>query len=144
SAWEQSQKIAVNTNFNPTTFSATITNPAPQTNYFFRFYATNASGEAWAPASAQFSTAALNPPDFNFRMKLAFTGYNRSETLFNFPMLVSLSTNLPGFSYAQFASQTASDLRFTDSSGLVLIPHEIDEWNTNGLSSVWVNVPVLS
>jgi hypothetical protein len=144
SAWEQSQRIAVNTNFNPATFTTTITNLAPQTNYFFRFYATNASGEAWAPSSAQFGTAALNPPDFNYRLKVAFTGYNRDETLLNFPMLVNFSTNLPGFSYSQFASRSGGDLRFTDATGLVLIPHEIDEWNTNGASSVWVNLPALS
>src|SRR5205807_1432733 len=55
SAWEQSQTVAVNTNFNPTVFVATLTNLIQQTNYFFRFYATNSSGEVWAPASSQFS-----------------------------------------------------------------------------------------
>ena len=59
-------------------------------------------------------------------------------------MLIDLSTNLPGFSYRQFASQTGADLRFTDSTGLVLVPHEIDEWNTNGVSAVWVSVPRLA
>ncbi|HLX70543.1 MAG TPA: DUF2341 domain-containing protein, partial [Verrucomicrobiae bacterium] len=71
-------------------------------------------------------------------------GYNRGESLINFPMLVNLSSNLPGFSYKQFASPTGGDLRFTDASGLTPIPHEIDEWNTNGTSVVWVNVPIMS
>ncbi|MDE3066326.1 MAG: DUF2341 domain-containing protein [Verrucomicrobiota bacterium] len=143
-AWENSRFIGVNTNFNPTTFVATLTNLVSQTNYFFRFYATNASSSAWAPSSAQFGTQTLNPSDFGSRLKVSFAGYHRAEILTNFPALVILSTNLPGFSYRQFASPSGGDLRFTDGGGWRLIPHEIDEWDTNGTSAVWVNVPLLS
>ena len=122
SAWEKSQRISTNSYFNPATFTAVLTNLAPQTNYFFRFYATNASGEAWAPVSATISTVTLNPPDFGSRLKITFSGYNRGETLLNFPVLVNLSTNLPGFSYRQFASPTGGDLRFTDSNGVAVDP----------------------
>jgi hypothetical protein len=142
--WELSREIAVNTNFNPTTFSAGISNLVTGTNYYFRFYATNASGETWAPASSQFSTQLIAPEDYGSRMKLAFTGYNRSETLVNLPVLVRLGTNLAGFTYSQFASPNGGDLRFTDSGGVSAIPFEIDEWNTNGVSSVWVRVPKLA
>src|SRR5205807_2119763 len=133
-----------NTNFNPSVFSAQLTNLAPQTNYLFRFYATNASAEVWAPVSAQFSTAALDPELFGSRMKITFSGYTRPEALVNFPVLVLLGTNCPGFSYRQCASPRGMDLRFTDATGLHLVCHEIDEWNTNGLSSIWVQVPLLS
>jgi hypothetical protein len=34
-----------------------LTNLAPQNRYFFRFCATNANGETWAPASMQVRTA---------------------------------------------------------------------------------------
>jgi hypothetical protein len=142
--WAQSQVVGVNTSFNPATFSAVLTNLAGNTNYSFRFYATNASGEAWAPASSHFTTVAINPSAFARRLKVSFTGYNRGEVLSNFPVLVNLTTNLPGFCYRQFASPTGGDLRFTDGSGLAAIPHEIDEWNTNGTSSVWVSVPQLA
>ena len=47
-AWDQNQFLAVNTNFNLATFTATLTNLARNTNYFLRFSATNSSGEAWA------------------------------------------------------------------------------------------------
>ncbi len=142
--WENSQLVGVNTNFNPAIFTATLTNLAPQTNYYFRFYATNSGGEAWAPASAQLSTVTLNPPDFGSRMKISFSGYNRGEALANLPVLVNLGTNLPGFTYGSFASSSGGDLRFADASGVRLIPHEIDEWNTGGVSSVWVQVPLLA
>src|SRR4051812_32544282 len=36
------------------------------------------------------------------------------------------------------------DLRFTDATGSHLVGHEIDEWNTNGISSIWVQVPLLA
>jgi hypothetical protein len=143
-AWEQSLTVAININFNPTIFSATLTNLAQGTNYYFRFYATNASGEAWAPASSQFSTATLNPSDFGSRLKISFAGYDRAEALPNFKALVNLGSNIPGFSYRQFASPSGGDLRFTDAGGVMPIPHEIDEWNTNGTSSIWVEVPQLS
>ena len=141
--WQQSVRVAVNTNFNPVTLSTTLTNLAPGANYFYRFYATNASGEAWAPASAAFTTA-LDPQMFGSRMKIVFSGYARGEALSNFPVLVTFSASQTGFSYRQFASPTGGDLRFTDSSGTVPAFHEIDEWNTNGVSSVWVRVPVLA
>ena len=142
-AWEESRWVGLNTNFNPSTFSAMLTNLAPRTNYFYRFYATNANGEAWTPSAATFSTAVLNPQEFGSRLKITFTGYTRGEPLQDFPALVVLNTNLPGFRYGQFASPTGGDLRFTDATGTQLIAHEIDEWNTNGNSLIWVRVPWL-
>ena len=146
--WESSRLVGLNTNFNPATFTTQLTNLSPLTGYFYRFYATNASGEAWAPTSDQFYSGgvigSLDPQSFGSRLKINISGYTRNELLTNFPLLVSLSTNCPGFSYRQFASPTGGDLRFTDSDGVSQIPYEIDEWNTNGLSSVWVQIPVLS
>jgi hypothetical protein len=139
-AWEHSQNLGLNTRFNPATFTALLTNLAPQTNCFFRFYATNASGEAWAPASAQL----LMPSNFSCRMRIAFTGYNRGEPLANFPVLVNLRASLSGFSYRQFASPAGGDLRFADANGLRQLPYEVDQWDTNGTSSLWVQVPQLA
>ena len=143
-SWQQFANLGLNTNFNPTIFAANLTNLAPATNYFYRFYATNSSGAAWAPVTSSFSTAGLNPADYGSRLKITFAGYTNTETLVDFPVLVNLSTNLPGFSYKQFASPAGADLRFTDSGGLSPLPFEIDEWNTNGTSHVWVRVPHLS
>jgi len=144
SAWANSRYVGINTNFNPATFTVTLSGLASQTNYFYRFYSANTSTSAWAKASSGFSTATINPVAYGSKMKIFFSGYNRGETLTNFPALVALGTNLSGFSYHQFASPSGGDLRFADASGLQPIPHEIDEWNTNGTSAVWVNVPTLS
>ena len=144
SAWEQSRALGVNTRFNAAIFSTLVTNLASRTNYYFRFYATNSGGEAWAPASASFSTDVLRASEYGFRMKITFAGYDRVGELLQFPALVTLGPQIPGFSYSQVASRTGGDLRFTDFTGAALIPHEIDEWNTNGSSPVWVRVPRLS
>ena len=142
-AWAHSLLVGVNTNFNPKTFSVTLSNLTSQTNFFYRFYASNSVTGVWAQASSQFSTAMLTPADYGSRLEIAFSGYQRGEALNAFPVLVCLSTNLPGFSYQHFASASGGDLRFTDAGGAHLIPHEIDEWNTNGTSFVWVNAPAL-
>jgi hypothetical protein len=142
--WQSGRYLGINSHFNPTTFSVALSNLTPQTNYYYRFYTFNTTTNAWAPASAQFSTVSLNSADYGSSMKITFAGYNRAETLTNFPALVNFSTNLPGFSYRQFASASGADLRFTDASGVQLIPFEIEDWNTNGTSSVWVNLPALS
>jgi hypothetical protein len=143
-AWEHSLTVGVNTHFNPATFTASLPDLANNASYCFRFYATNSGGEAWAPASGRFDMPALNPAGFGSCLKLTFAGYNRAEPLTNFPALVCLGAHLPGFSYRQFASPTGGDLRFTDSDGKQLLPAEIETWNTNGTSSVWVRLPRLS
>jgi uncharacterized repeat protein (TIGR02543 family) len=63
--------------------------------------------------------------------------------LTNVPTLVRLSTAIDGFDYNDFVSPTnGADLSFLDENGTAL-PHEIDEWNTNGVSLVWVRLPEL-
>jgi hypothetical protein len=81
---------------------------------------------------------------WNNRMLLSFSGYNRPETLTNFPALVMLGTNIDGFSYNQFASANGYDLRFASLTGSTALNYEIEQWNTNGNSYVWVQVPQLS
>ena len=75
-------------------------------------------------------------------MNVAFLGVDDGVALADFPALVRLSTEIDGFSYADFALLNGGDLRFADANGN-LIPHEIDTWNSNGVSTVWVKVPQL-
>jgi hypothetical protein len=87
----------------------------------------------------------LTASNFTDSLKITFAGYTRGETLSDFPVLVRLSTNLAGFNYSHFADPVGgSDLRFTDAGGARVIPHEIDQWNTNGESDIWVQVPAVS
>ena len=59
------------------------------------------------------------------------------------PILVRLSPAIGGFSYSDFLQQNGGDLAFADADGEE-IPHEIDVWNTDGESLVWVRVPNLN
>jgi alpha-tubulin suppressor-like RCC1 family protein len=90
-----------------------------------------------------------SPPLANFAawtrsMQVTFTGYSGGETLPNFPALVKLSEAIPGFHYADFASATSGDLRFSDESGTQELAYEIESWDTSGTSIVWVRVPALA
>jgi hypothetical protein len=82
------------------------------------------------------------------KMKITFSGYTPpdppDDRLTNFPALVVFSTNMPDFAYDQFSSQTGSDLRFKDSRESQMLDFEIEEWDTNGSSYVWVRVPEIS
>jgi hypothetical protein len=79
-----------------------------------------------------------------YRMKITFCGYDQPGTLTNFPALVDLGTHRAGFAYDQFASSVGGDLRFANADQSQLLAHEVEEWNTNGTSAVWVRVPELT
>ncbi|MBQ6137341.1 MAG: DUF2341 domain-containing protein, partial [Kiritimatiellae bacterium] len=85
---------------------------------------------------------ALDMDAFAKKVTVTFSGYSGSA-LQDFPVLVKLSTAINGFSYGDFQKANGGDLRFADSTG-TLLPHEIDTWNTNGVSTIWVKVPSLS
>ena len=101
--------------------------------------AVNSSTGAVAGVVATF----LNPSNYN-GMQITFSGYTNAAALLDFPVLVRLSTNIPGFSYAQFASPgDGADLRFTGTNGTEL-PFQIEQWNPAGESLIWVQVPSLA
>lgn len=63
-----------------------------------------------------------------------------TEQLEDFPVLLRLSEQISGFSYSDFALPNGGDLLIVDDGGRAL-PHEIDTWNPDGESLVWVKVP---
>ena len=77
------------------------------------------------------------------RLQIPFTGYTRATTLTNFPALVVLGPQIAGFSYGDFTSGSYDDLRFTDADGMQFLNYEVERWDTNGSSYVWVQVPAL-
>ena len=103
--------------------------------------------ELGSPSAATMFIVAPPPYYYGWKHKLpiTFAGYTPpgGGTLTNFPALVVLSTNISGFRYRDFL-QTNADLRFADSNQLTALNYEIDTWNTNGNSCVWVQVPTLS
>ena len=67
-----------------------------------------------------------------------------SGTLTDFPVLVRVAANSPeGFSYADCLRGNGEDLRFSDADGNILAS-EVDTWDVNGTSLIWVKVPTLT
>ena len=81
---------------------------------------------------------------YSHRFSIAFSSYSGSETLEDFPVLVKVSEGSPvGFSYADCQKPHGSDLRFADAAGN-LLASEVDTWDPNGVSLIWVKVPALT
>ena len=78
-----------------------------------------------------------------YRVEMTTSGYAGEETLANFPVLVKFAKDAPvGFDYSQF-QPGQTDLSFEDASGNKLA-YEIDTWDEEGTSFVWVKVPTLT
>ena len=80
---------------------------------------------------------------WNRRLSIAYANYD-GATLTNFPVLVKLSEDIVGFYYDEFRSPTGGDLRFADGVSSNELVYEVDEWNMDGTSLVWVQLPVLT
>lgn len=93
-------------------------------------------------AFAAFCVATVSSPSWAGTATIGFVGYKGTETLTNFPALIKLPDCATGFAYADAAANGA-DVYFTDSTGDVLA-HDIDTWNPQGKSFVWVKVPELT
>ncbi len=79
------------------------------------------------------------------KFSVAFPGIAEGVTLENFPVLVKVSeANIPGFQYADCVKEGGADLRFTDGNSTTPLPSEVEVWDTNGTSLIWVKVPTLT
>lgn len=108
----------------------------------------NASGEGAIVSGPALPSEWINFGDdnvFNYGVEWTVGGYSKSSTLKNVPVLVRISEgDISGFSYAD-CLEGGADIAFSSESDFSnRLPFEIDEWNTNGVSLVWVKVPVLS
>ncbi|MEM7391754.1 MAG: hypothetical protein AAF492_05335, partial [Verrucomicrobiota bacterium] len=138
-AWSNAVPLGVFSNLQ-SGLSVMATNLVEDTVYYYSFRATNCATEVWGGDSVMFSTD-LIPSDFSNHTTLAFCGYDRSETLTNFPVLIVFNESITGFDYRQFDSPPSADLRFAEGSDVLY--YEIESWNTNGNSYLWVQVPAL-
>src|SRR6056300_745667 len=107
------------------------------------------AGGGTVTATKVYTIKITDPTSYPFRIDLTLSGYTGSSTLTDFPVLVSLSTSISGFSYNGFLDsdgdgvRTGGDLRFFASSGQELA-YEVADWNTSGTSEIWVKVPSIS
>ena len=71
--------------------------------------------------------------------RLTFSGYEGTEMLKDFPALIKIPDGLTGFDYKD-STADGSDLVFFGADGQPLAC-EIDTWDPEGDSYVWVRVP---
>jgi hypothetical protein len=72
------------------------------------------------------------------RLLITFDNSDSTEDLNNFPVLIKLNSSRINYSMVRDAGE---DIRFTDSDGVTLLPHEIEKWDESGDSFIWVKVP---
>ena len=78
------------------------------------------------------------------KFSVSFPGIADGTTLTDFPVLVKISASSPsGFRYADCVKEGGADLRFADENG-TLLPCEVEDWNPEGESFIWVKVPTLT
>lgn len=75
--------------------------------------------------------------DFANKIGKSVAGYGETRsTLADFPVLVRITSE-----QAQGCRDDGADLQFTSLDGKTVYPHEIDVWNPQGESTVWVRLP---
>ena len=94
--------------------------------------------------TAAFADAPVDWTKYAHSFTVKFSGYDGSTTLTDFPVLVRISESRLSFPfYAKCKVGKGGDLRFSDSAGN-LLASEVDTWNPDGESLVWVKVPSLN
>ena len=81
----------------------------------------------------------VDPSSFAKSASFWISGMDAGVELSNLPVLVRISEDIDGFSYSGFKRADKKDLCFSDGDGNP-IAFEIDTWNENGESLVWVCV----
>ena len=88
--------------------------------------------------------SAASAATYDKTLQITVNGVPENVTLTDFPLLVRLSASaITGFSYQDFRGTNGSDLRFETADGTGLA-YDIDTWNDQGESLVWVKVPTLA
>ena len=87
---------------------------------------------------------------YDWKFPLTFDGVAEGATLTDFPVLVRISEydeatgkGIRNFDYDGCLLPDGGDLRFADENGTLLMS-EVDTWNANGESLVWVKIPALT
>lgn len=124
------------------TYNAVIGNLEFSTKYFCKIFAENGVCVSESNIFQIQTDYKINIDNFLRFVDINVTGYQGTSILTNFPILVQLTENNPiGFSYDDCLSG-GIDLCFVDEEGIV-IPHEVEQWNPEGVSYIWVRVSEL-
>ena len=91
-----------------------------------------ADGEAGTDGGGEIDCA------WSDQLKLELNNAGQSEDLLNFPILVILNSSRIDYALTTDAGE---DIRFIDADLQTELPYQIEAWNENGNSYIWVAVP---
>ena len=135
------RSVSVAASFADGAWTATATTLEADQDYFVRFVVEpSGAPSSESPASAPFTTpgtARVGQSSFGWVVDVTATGYAGAGTLTNFPVLVRVPADVA----AMVSSPTG--IRFALGDG-TLLPHDIELWDAEGTSAIWVSVPELS
>jgi chondroitin AC lyase len=134
--------VSVGNVYEPNPFHCVVSGLVDDVTYWYRVYVTNSNGESWSDDAISFTA----PVETDYSMQITFTNFAGRGTLTNFPALLRLNTNNT-FNYTGFLDGISGyDLRVWTNAALEgsELNYEIDVFNTNGESCIWVQVPELA
>lgn len=133
--------VSLAATFADSVWTATATTLEADQDYVVRFVvAPSGAASLVSPDSAAFATtgrATVATSAFRYGMKITAAGYDGDETLENFPALVRVSSTVAA------KVEDPSSIRFAFADG-TLLAHDIEYWDPDGESSIWVSIPSLS
>ena len=129
----------------PTASSTPYTGPievSATTTIKARAYAQDLGPSGITTAMYTFKRPTPKPADFKKSVEINLVNaLALNEITTGVPALVKLSeSTINGFDYDDFMLENGGDLMFVDLDGNP-IPHEVDTWNADGESLVWVRLP---
>jgi hypothetical protein len=113
-------------------------------------YSGNSSFQASTSNTVSVTVTSTPPGGYNpwydcawhYRKNITIAATSPVGSLTNFPVLINLASDS---GLAAHALPSGDDILFTDSTGTIKIPHEIESYtSSNGALVAWVNVPSLS
>ncbi len=98
----------------------------------------------FVPSPKAYASSSLDVLDWadsnrNYRMKLSFDNIASNENLLDFSVPVRLDT-----SKIDYAVTGPTDLQFFDEDQLTILPYEVEKWDAQGESIVWVKAPQIN
>ena len=129
----------------PTDSSTAYTGPisiSATTTVKARAYATGLGPSAVATATYTLKRPTPKPADFKKSVEITLaTNLASTAITTGIPALVKLDeSTITGFDYDDFSLANGGDMMFVGENGDPL-PHEVDTWNKDGESLVWVKLP---
>jgi hypothetical protein len=125
-------------------FQKDITGLNPGTTYYYRCYATNSAGTAWAATATSFTTTISSGSwltGWNYRKRITIAGSaDGAQANYQMKLTINRSIGTDSGSTVYVGAKCASDykdIRFTKTDGITLLDYWIESLNS-GTATVWI------